>query len=203
MPSIQTASVTSNSATCYVAGLSNAYSRADRTCTWTLDGIPKGTSTLGAYVTQGGNYTFWGLSPDTTYVVGVSITAPDVSGTGTLTYYEGSRSVTTLKSRPNDFYWPASTGSTGDPINVTASDWNAFCDRINEFRAYEGMAKITLPKVTQGQPMRASQYNEVLEAILAFADHGPQVSASSYVTSQSAITKKQFNNLALALNAIP
>lgn len=73
MASITIVSTTHNSITAKVTGLNTGYNYADRVCYWSVDGVSKGTSTLGANVSSGGSKTFSGLSPSTTYTISCTI----------------------------------------------------------------------------------------------------------------------------------
>lgn len=76
MAYISVTSVTETSIRVQMNGLDTTYEKADRVCTWYLDGIRKGTSKLGGKVSSGGSYTFSNLKAGTSYNISVSITAP-------------------------------------------------------------------------------------------------------------------------------
>lgn len=67
---------TSTTITAYLAGLDTEYSKDDRVCTWYVNGVWKGTSTLKKQVSSGGSFKFTDLSPGTGYAIMCSIKAP-------------------------------------------------------------------------------------------------------------------------------
>lgn len=76
MAYIGVTSTTKSSITVKLYDLDTNYDSSDRVCTWYLDGRYKGTSSLGANVSSGGEYTFKELNAGTIYNISVSITAP-------------------------------------------------------------------------------------------------------------------------------
>jgi len=76
MAYISVLSTTESSIRVQMRGLDTTYERADRVCTWYLNGRRNGISTLGGKISSGGTYTFSGLKVGTTYNISVSITAP-------------------------------------------------------------------------------------------------------------------------------
>lgn len=51
------------------------------------------------------------------------------------------------------------------PIQIYASEWNAFCDRINEFRDYDGLPYYRFSYVGSGDNISADIVNEAVDAI--------------------------------------
>lgn len=76
MAYINVVSTTTNSIHVQIAGLQTDYAQSDRVCVWYLDGDYEGVSYLGAKISEGGGYTFYGLEAESGYNISVSITAP-------------------------------------------------------------------------------------------------------------------------------
>ena len=133
--------------------------------------------------------TFSGLSGGTTYVVNVH------DGTSWL----GAETFTTDAARPWDWAW-YSTITQGGVIGLSALEWNTFCERINEFRAYDGLSDYNFTYVYKGDVISASIVNEARTAIASISGHG---TLPSPATSGGAITAAFFNDLKDALNDIP
>ena len=99
------------------------------------------------------------------------------------------------------FYWHGSDSAdaqyfkAGERIDlaVTASAWNSLCGYINDVRRLAGMSTKTFTTVTAGQPIRASIYKEVRDAIyeIVLAGYGRHV--PSEVSAGTEITTALFN----------
>lgn len=148
-----------------------------------------GTSTSTPAVTvspySSGTYTFWGFTKvqDGTYWP---------AGSATVT-------VTSTPQRPWDWAW-YSTIKQGGAIGLSASEWNTFCDRINEFRLYDGLSEYDFTYVYKGDAVSASIVNEARTAISAISGHG---TLPSRAVSGGVVTADFFNDLKDALNDIP
>ena len=145
-------------------------------------------------------YTWTGLSPSTTYVFNVG-TSP--TGAAPWTFI-GSTERTTASaastpSRPSNWNW-SSVIATGYPVNITASEWNSFCTRINDFRAYSGLVKFTFTTVYKGTPISADIVNQALYAIRSIPTCG---ATPGEAFPGNKIYASFFNTLRSALNAIP
>lgn len=102
------------------------------------------------------------------------------------------------KTRPSNWSW-STTPVRGNTMRLTASDWNSFCRRINEFRDYKGLGAYSFTTVYSGRTMTASQANEARTAINAISGHGTLPSSA---VSGSTVTASFFTQLASALNSI-
>ncbi len=145
--------------------------------------------------------TFGGLKASTGYAVNAGV----VSGSSTA--WIGAQTFTTpsqsggggeTKKRPNDWYWQSIVRS-GATIALSASEWNAFCDRINAFREYAGLSAYYFTSVYRGLPISASIVNQARDAIAA-VNSARGVPARVY--SGDAISAAFFQNLQSALNSI-
>jgi len=79
-------------------------------------------------------------------------------------YWSNDLYVTTT-SRPSNFNW-TTPKIQGNPVtNLTATEWNALCTRINEFRQYKGLSTISFTILSSGGFFYASSLNEARNAI--------------------------------------
>lgn len=114
---------------------------------------------------------------------------------------ETSSSIEVL-DRPEDFNFSSSISSGAATTTLTASAWNSFCSRINEFEAYQGKSQSEqtyFPPVYSGDEMTASIIQRAWDAISDLNGHG---SMPSRPTRGSTIYASFFHNLADALNNI-
>lgn len=100
--------------------------------------------------------------------------------------------------RPDDWSWN-STIRAGADIAISAPDWNNFCSRINEFRAYAGLSSYSFTTVSRGTVISAAIVNQARTAISAISGHGTLPSAA---VPGDEITARFFNTLTSALNSI-
>lgn len=114
--------------------------------------------------------------------------------------------------RPKDFKWTIPKIS-GQPLRLSASEWNAFTKKINEFLKYKGKTTINftsavsagLPQgavvggnhgLSEGKVISAKMMNEAVNAI---ASMGGDVSE---VVNGTPVTAEFFNNIVDVLNSI-
>lgn len=141
---IYTVSSASSSVTVALAGLDTSYAQSNRTCSWYLNGTYKGQSTLGAYISSGGNFTYTGLSSGTTYSIYVVISAPNWANSTTL-----YGSITTTALSISLWSWTSSNGSAtaaqtqaaynavtnkGSLSSFSYLVWNDMVDKIYTYR---------------------------------------------------------------------
>ena len=98
--------------------------------------------------------------------------------------------------RPKNFYWSDSISVIENSRKISLSEWETFKARINEFRVYKGLEHFTFTSALKGTSMKATQYNEAVEAISEINSN-----IDSVVQNQS-ITPEHFYALSNALNAI-
>jgi hypothetical protein len=83
---------------------------------------------------------------------------------------------------------------------LTASEWNAFWDRLIEFARYKKLPVSGTPnRVSPGDPMLASQANDA-RTMISLLD--PTVELPAEVSSGSKITAAFINGLANSLNSV-
>lgn len=144
-------------------------------------------------------FDFTGLSPNTTYLVKISVRAADQSAIGSAV----TRSFATKPApvRPSNWSW-SSTVSSGRVINMTAADFNNFIDRVFAFMEYKEISDGSEPSdyyVSQRARMRASDVNAVRE-LISWMD--PPTGPPAAVSSGSTIRASFFNGLKDSLNSI-
>lgn len=159
---------------------------------------------LGFTATSAFSYTVSGLSPETEYTVNVRYGTSSANYEG---YTIGAQTVTTKASsggsRPSDWSWAtiiatgASVPTYGNSLApVSASEWNAFCDRINEFRAHKNLSAYPFTTVSRGTSVTSAILKQAVTAISAISGHGTLPTVYN-VTSASF-----WQGLAAALNSI-
>ena len=153
--------------------------------------------------TSASSYTLTGLSDQTTYYM--YLYAENSYGTAT----SQTISETTGITRPSNFYWPNSHHS-GDACNTfLASEWNDFCDRVNEFRTYKGLATVNFTQAVSGGQFTAAMFNNVRNAIYTMNSSGVPAQVGGVntwntypFTTPSNVTWAIVDQLRTALNAI-
>lgn len=146
-------------------------------------------------VGSSGAHTIYGLEPETSYVFNYRAYNDDGYGP----FMSTGKSATTLSERPDDWAWWTRVRSDGD-IDISADEWNAFCERINEFRDYCGKRQYSFTEVYRDDYISAAVVNQAVWAIQGMS---PPRSPPSQVTSrQSDVTAAFFNGLMYALNSI-
>jgi hypothetical protein len=105
--------------------------------------------------------------------------------------------------RPVNFTWTYSKVS-GQDYNLTGTEWNNFCSKINEFRVYKALTEVTFtPWVSGDYP--ATCFNQAVNALnglSAYFATGKTIPAavrSGYVDS---IKAGYFTQMSEALNSI-
>ena len=113
---------------------------------------------------------------------------------------------------PSYFEWDIPKAS-GQPLRVSASEWNAFTSKINEFLKYKGKSAVAFTKavsaglgkgavvggnhgLSEGKVISAKMMNEAVNAI---ASMGGDVSK---VVNGTPVTAEFFNNIVDVLNSI-
>lgn len=192
-PSYYVSEVTSSTVTLVISNPDNCYIRIFVRLSSSSSGL------VDSWIGTSSSYTrvVSGLSPKTTYVVNVGYKTDSSSN---VTTWTGATTFTTeAKERPDDWAW-WSTVAKGSAIAITASEWNSFCGRINEFRSYMEMSTYAFTTITSGYLMYAWVVNQAITAIDAIDGHG---TLPDKVSSGDKITASFFNKLKTALNSIP
>jgi hypothetical protein len=153
--------------------------------TVTLNAVSPGTETQIYYnssfsATAGAVYTF-------KLVVGNAIT-------GNITF---EIPITIPTARPANWAWWG-THTSGQNLNITASEWNAFTARIQQFLTYKGYSAYSFTAATSGGTMYASQYNQAAICIRTMLG----TSYPAATTVGATISAAGLNNLGTYLNQI-
>lgn len=155
---------------------------------------------------------FGGLTPATTYRVYMSW-SHSTTGEGYYDYeYVTTQAVEPTPERPENWSWSSTVRKGASvPLTVigekqyeaaylTATEWNAFWDRLIEFARYKGLPVSGTPnRVSPGDPMLASQANDA-RTMISLLD--PTVELPAEVSSGSKITAAFINGLANSLNSV-
>lgn len=102
--------------------------------------------------------------------------------------------------RPSEWSWHTNK-VRGNPISLTATEWNSFCVKINQFRVYKSLSNYSFSTAYSGSPITASIVNEARSAILAMSP--PTSVPTSATAGVTEITASHFNTLSSSLNSIP
>lgn len=196
--SIYTSDITSSSVLCHVIGLDTSYSRNDRTIGWYYNNIFFREDNLSAGASESGGCRITGLNASTTYTIKAIIYYTD---NGTSLSKALTTSITTSAAsatRPGAFSWTYIKRS-GGAFNLTAAEWNAFCNNINEVRAYKGLSTISFTRAYSGNNFTASMFNQCRSAIY---DINSSVGNVSTASSGGTIYAADLNNLVYYLNQV-
>lgn len=149
----------------------------------------------GAYITAK-SYTFTALEPNTRYYVFCNYsnhTYSDNEPTLSLTVY------TDKSARPANFEW-TSEKKAGKAFNLTATEWNNFTSRVNEFRVYKNLSNYSFTKAYAGDTFTAAMYTQARSAIQAIDNYGAFIPTA---TKGQVIEAYHLNQIRDELNAIP
>lgn len=135
--------------------------------------------------------TYSGFEPNTTY--GIKLYSRNSNN---VTIQIENASVTTLSNRPQNWQWYTPKVS-GQWFYVSASEWNAFCSRINEFRRYKGLHTYTFSMAISESRAYAHQINEAISAIDPMVHTSPTM-----VTKGGTAYAYTMNQLRDSLNSI-
>lgn len=151
-----------------------------------------------------GAATFSGLNPNQAYdFIGVVeyLTTDGTSG--------ASSAGATFRTDPviptiPHFYWSVAQPepiSSGSPLIVRASAWNAMIGKIEQIRGHLGYGTPHLPtlKVSAGSPISASLYNNVVGQIKAL---NPGAGVSNVISGTTPLYASRFIAFETAINSI-
>jgi hypothetical protein len=145
--------------------------------------------------------TWSGLGATTTY----KFKARTMFTVNSVNLYSNYSSVSTLttSNRPSNFAWDT-VKTSGQTFNLTATEWNSFTNRINQFLTYKGQATISFTSAPYGDgSFFAFMYNQ---AANAFINTLNAYSSTPYThgtaSSGGTIYAYLLNDLVAALNNI-
>lgn len=101
--------------------------------------------------------------------------------------------------RPSNFTFSNSIVSGADTTTLTASEWNSFCTRVNEFRQYKSLNTVSFTPAVSGGTMTAAIMAQPWDAINTITGHGTMPSRP---VQGETIYASYFHTLASALNSI-
>ncbi|MGO4887058.1 fibronectin type III domain-containing protein [Anaerobacillus sp. MEB173] len=184
--------------------------------TWDASDSHSGLSYFRVYRSVGGStsyntvnsgsarsYTMTSLTENTTYTVWVRA----YDGAGNYTD-SSSKTITTLSGRPSNWAWSTSKTSGGN-FNLTATEWNNFQNRINEFRKWKSLSEYQynsygsytetsqFTRGSSGQNYMAYQFNQCRNAINSMIDTG-----TTFKYSGDTVTASDLNTLRDKLNSL-
>jgi hypothetical protein len=93
--------------------------------------------------------------------------------------------------------------TSGEEFNISATDWNDFIDKLNEFSEYKSLSSemSAMTTVSSGQSFKATYFNQIINNMNVLSDY----INSAYPTTKSAGNKiyaLYFTQLKNALNSI-
>lgn len=156
----------------------------------TLSGSTYTNSTSHSWTTDANGY---GLVANSYYWVGVRAYDRDNNESDLL-----SRQIQYRITRPSNWSWFTSK-IQGQSMNLTASEWNSFTQRINLFRVYSGYSNYSFTTAVRGGVITASIINE---AILAMNIIPKGISSPAQVSRGGSVTASFFNALTTSLNSV-
>jgi hypothetical protein len=146
--------------------------------------------------------TFTGLTGGYTYTF-TAATYHSLSG-----LWSGNSNTLSLGTvRPMNFSWMFPKVQ-GDTCVVGAVEWNAFCNRINLFREYKGVANYAFIDVSTGEDFAYTIFNNArtaLNALSAYFTGGntmPPAVTNNPASSTSDVVANYFNQLVDCMNSI-
>lgn len=156
---------------------------------------PTTTSVADTYYTTSRSVTIDGLDSNTEYAF--NYYAGNDYGTGP--YMPSPVYATTLPPLQEWEWW--STIESGKPIAVTASEWNAFTDCINEFLDYYGISQRSFTPAVSGTAMKADLANAASAAIGALRPAADESYYPGWLNAGDPITAAYFIGLKNYLNS--
>ena len=125
----------------------------------------------------------------------MKVVAYDMSGNNNSTYVR----VQFKKARPDSWAWHT-VKVAGQPILLTAQEWNSFCIKINQFRQYKSLSNYSFSTATKGEIITASIINQAINAISPMS---PSTKPPAIATAgKTEITASFLNTLSSSLNSL-
>lgn len=206
---IEIMSTGSTSITVRLNGLQTSYAYNDRKCQWFLNGVAKTQISFGAGLSYAAQYTFSGLTPNTTYEIMAIITG-DAGGGFTKTLYEYATTLNIPKWTWTDANYSGSGHATAtqtiNAYNALTNNgyteefsylvWNDMCQKVNDVLYNAGyswdttFASYVNTKITgSGQCLTAAQFNSLKQNIGSHYSTGiPDVSSGDLMYGSYFIT---------------
>lgn len=171
--------ITSTSIQVRLCDITTSYE--SRSIIWYIDGEDYSTTSLSDGNANSNWITFSGLKPDYSYEIQADVYGW-IPGLGQTRIVWCSDAFTTEAdpdqgNRPEYFEWTYSKKS-GKEFKLTAKEWNALCDHINELLDYYDMWDEYFTPAVSGEAFTADMFNEILDAIYPISPR-----TSSYLQS--------------------
>lgn len=99
-------------------------------------------------------------------------------------------------ARPIEWQWHTAK-TPGQPVRVTADEWNSFCTKINQFRLFKSLPTYSFTTAISGYNVTATQMNQARAAILGMTSAVPSAVSPGQNANASFL-----NGLSTALNSI-
>lgn len=136
-----------------------------------------------------------GLLSSTTYYAYVRA----YSAAGGWSAWSAYSSAKTKAGRPASWVWHLSKTSN-TAFNITASEWNTFCTRINAFRVdYKEISSYSFTTAYSANRFTAAQYNEARNAINGM---NPSTAIPAFRSAGDVVNASDINTLRDSLNSI-
>lgn len=150
--------------------------------------------------TMGTPVEWTGLTKGTKYYFS-ALTVLSVNGATLESYYRSSAILGVVGNiRPPFFSWDAPKVK-GQPVVVTADEWNKLTNNISQMLAYKGKTQRTFTTVYPNTPIYSSIFREVRNAITFSTGLGSSVSIPTpYIDTE--MTAEHFNKLVESLNSV-
>jgi len=205
-PAIVSLSVSATGTISATWGVTNAsYMRTSSSMAVYLSGANNSTQHFMGYVGYNTRSFESSLAGDSSaLIVGASyrvwVFAYDTDGNS----FGANSSAVFSRPRPDNFSW-TNNKSSGSMYNLTSSEWNAFLDKVNNFRAYKGLVVRTFSRNVGSGAISgyvvptASSFNSAINAI---NDMNPTTSTPVTVSYGQHITAFHFTRIRDSLNSI-
>lgn len=102
-------------------------------------------------------------------------------------------------NRPSDWAWTNVHSAGSKCTTLTATEWNSFMSRINEFRVYKGLSNYSFTTVSKGDTFTADIFNAAKTAISEISGHGDMPTSA---TAGGTVYWTRIDALRTALNAV-
>lgn len=102
-------------------------------------------------------------------------------------------------NRPSDWAWTNVHSAGSKCTTLTATEWNSFMSRINEFRVYKGLSNYGFTTVSKGDTFTADIFNAAKTAISEISGHGDMPTSA---TAGGVVYWARIDALRTALNAV-
>ena len=202
MPYFEEGTITTTSIQLRLCDIPTNYN--SRSIIWSIDGEEKRTTSVSDGKSNSDWITFSGLRSDNEYEI-QAIVYGYVPGLGNNYLTDCSDTFITETDseepdeRPDHFEWTYSKKS-GKEFNLTAKEWNALCNNINDLLYYYGWYDYNFTTAYKGNEFTADMYNEILSAIYPISPRSRSYLDSYKVNPGDKIYASSLNDLVDLVN---